>query len=383
MRLIQLLLAVALVAIAAGRADAYPQFQLSTGNDTCKQCHYSPGGGGLINDYGRDEAGSTLSWKEGNGGFLHGKWTPPEKVPLGGDFRLAGGYRNTADAICTTPPAAPSCESFSEPFVFPMQMELYARPKIGPVALYINAGLRDHRTYIGPGSREHYLMYEPEGADWYVRAGRFFPVFGLRSQDHTQYIRRHLQMYVYEEPYGVAYGRYFASSELHLSAFVRSPDVLGTARDNGVAVYYEKRNAETTAAYAAQARFTISDTDRRAWIGGVYKRWMEGPKLLFMGELDLGPQAFPDTDVRHRIQMVGHLGVERTLGQGLLLGATVQAFDPDITVEEAASREAAELTLQWFPIPHTELHLLARYEMLGWDSGAPILLVLSQLHYYL
>ena len=47
----------------SGRADAYPQFQLSTGNDTCKQCHFAPGVGGLINEYGRDEAGSTISWK--------------------------------------------------------------------------------------------------------------------------------------------------------------------------------------------------------------------------------------------------------------------------------------------------------------------------------
>ena len=46
------------LALAAGAtsAHAYPQFQFSTGAETCKDCHYSPGGGGLINDYGRDEA---------------------------------------------------------------------------------------------------------------------------------------------------------------------------------------------------------------------------------------------------------------------------------------------------------------------------------------
>ena len=58
------------VVLARGeRADAYPQFQLSLGPDRCTACHFSPAGGGLLNDYGRDEAGSTIS-RGGDGRFL-------------------------------------------------------------------------------------------------------------------------------------------------------------------------------------------------------------------------------------------------------------------------------------------------------------------------
>src|SRR4051812_2378763 len=38
----------------AREAHAYPQWQLSGDTVRCAQCHFSPGGGGLINNYGRD-----------------------------------------------------------------------------------------------------------------------------------------------------------------------------------------------------------------------------------------------------------------------------------------------------------------------------------------
>src|SRR5947208_7418703 len=70
-------------------AAAYPQFQFSTGTTRCGQCHYSPSGGGLITQWGRDESADTISLG-GNGGFLHGAWTPPSWLALGLDFRYAG-----------------------------------------------------------------------------------------------------------------------------------------------------------------------------------------------------------------------------------------------------------------------------------------------------
>ncbi len=367
---IAVLVALGLV-IASGRADAYPQFQFSTGNDTCVQCHFSPAGGGLINDYGRDEAGSTLSMREGNGGFLHGVWTPPAEFQIGVDLRGVAGLRNT--------PA-----SGVENLIFPMQMELYLRPKIGPVSLYVNVGARPARgdTPVSPGSREHYLMYESD-AGWYLRAGRFFPVFGIRTQDHTAYVRRHMQMYIYEEPYGLAWGKQSTSSEIHVSAYTMSPPALGTNQDSGVAAYWERRNEESTAAYALQTRLSASATDQHSWFGGIYKRYMESSKLMLLAELDLGMQSFfgqPDGDPR--AQAVGYVSATYFAMQGLMIGGGLQVYDPDITLEQS-SREAVELNVQWFPIPHFELHLLTRVEAVGLEVGDPILLSLLQLHYYL
>ena len=102
------------------RADAYPQFQFSTGAATCGTCHYNPAGGGLLNDYGRDEAGDTISGS-GDGRFLHGAWTPPSWLQLGGDFRGA--------LLAQQLDGQASKQNML--LVLPMQADLYARIAIG------------------------------------------------------------------------------------------------------------------------------------------------------------------------------------------------------------------------------------------------------------
>jgi hypothetical protein len=373
--LLPLVSAIALAA-SAGRADAYPQFQLSTGTDTCHQCHFSPGGGGLINEYGRDEASDISMFQKGDGRFLHGLWDPPASFQIGVDLRVVG------LGIAAKPDTA------TETFTFPMQNEIYLRPQVGKLSLYVAAGFRDSRGAFAPTSREHYLMYEDTEKGFYVRAGRFFPVFGLRLQDHTSFIRRNTQMYLYEEPYGVAYGKYLESSELHVSAFVRAfgaLEYLGTAHDSGVAAYYERRNEDSTFAWGAQTKLTISDTDRRAWLGGTYKQWLEGAKVLLLGELDLAVETFPESggvSPDPLLQTVAYAGASYMPMQGLMITPAVQHFDADAQ-HHGSSRNAVDLNVQWFAIPHLELHVLQRFEVEALDTSRPILLTLAQVHYYL
>ena len=67
-----LVAAVAVLWVCQRSAQAYPQWQLSSGAVRCNQCHYAPAGGGLINSYGRDAVGDQLSTFGGDGAFLHG-----------------------------------------------------------------------------------------------------------------------------------------------------------------------------------------------------------------------------------------------------------------------------------------------------------------------
>ena len=364
------LIGVLIVLLAAARADAYPQFQLTTGSDRCVACHFSPAGGGLLNEYGRDEAGSTIS-RGGDGRFAHGAWEPPSWLLLGVDLRGAAGFKLR--------------EPQTEGLVFPMQTDLYVRGGARGFSLNLTGGLRGGARDPQPPlverivSREHYVMYE-HASGTYVRAGRFFPIYGLRSQDHTAYVRRYLGFHTLEEPYGLAAGTFATEWEAHVSAFVPRPsDFLGAGpKAKGIAAYYERRILDDTTALAAQTRLAIASTNTQLAIGAVGKRWFESPEILLLAELDLQRQSFTDGPTRY--QLAGYLGATKLVTRGVMAGAAVQRWQPDLTLRSA--RDAFELNIQYFPRAHFELHLLVRASAQG-DYDGPGLLTFLQGHYYL
>jgi hypothetical protein len=355
----------------APAVHAYPQFQLSTGTDRCSACHFSPAGGGLLNDYGRSEAGDTIS-RGGDGAFLHGAWEPPGWFQIGGDYRGAGAWKHVGDQ--------------TEWLGFPMQADLYLRAAAKGVSLNVTVGLRGGAREPQPPlierftSREHYLMYERESG-FYARAGRFFPVFGIRSQDHTAYVRRYLGQHTLEEPYAASVGMFRGAWEAHLTAFMGGPDLLQAGpRPAGAAIYHERRLADDSMAIAAQAKVAVTDADRIYTAGTVGKWWIDCRKLMLLAELDVQLQTFTGPG-SHRLQTAMYLGATRTLTRGLLLGGAVQRWQPDTSVK--SSREAIELNLQYFFRAHWELHLLGRLDAQGRNYSQPGALALLQLHYYL
>lgn len=366
------LIVLVIVAVLGGTAEAYPQFQLSTGTDRCSACHFSPGGGGLLTDYGREEAGTTIS-RGGDGRFLHGAWTPPSWLQLGGDYRGAFGWKGS--------------EREQEVLAFPMQVDVYARVGGEHLSFNLTAGMRGGARDPQPpfverlASREHYAMYRRDSGS-YVRAGRFFPVYGVRSQDHTAYVRRYLGFHTLEEPYGLAVGHEAEAWEAHLSTFVPRPvDLLGSGLpERGVAAYYERRFLDDTAALGGQARLGFASTGSRLAAGVVGKRWLPGAEVMLLGELDLVRQAFADAAGPTRYQLAAYGGASKLVATGWMVGAAVHHWQPDLRVRSA--RDALEVNVQFFPIAHVELHLLTRVGGSG-DFDDPGLLSLLQLHYYL
>ena len=120
------------VLAATGAADAYPQFQLSTGNARCSMCHIAPAGGGLLNGYGRSEAGDTISQLGGDGSFLYGVYQEPDWIKLGVDLRGMAlvKARDQGDP---------------ETKVFPMQGDTYASVAIADFTFYTALGPRAQR----------------------------------------------------------------------------------------------------------------------------------------------------------------------------------------------------------------------------------------------
>lgn len=373
---VTLVAALVLLAVSAGTAAAYPQLGLSTGNDRCTACHVAPSGGGLLNAYGRDEAGGTISGR-GDGRFAHGAVELPSWLELGGDVRLALGGKQLEGEAPTV-------------LAFPMQGDLYARVVAGPVSLNITAGLNGAARSRPAGapplsyaiSREHHVMYEPADSALVVRAGRFFPVFGLRTQDHTAYVRRYLDQYILEEPYALEAGWRGDAWQGHVAGFLGNPVPLTGAgpRASGATAMIERRVPDV-ATLAAQAKVAVTDEDRRYLVGGVARWWLPGPGLLAMAELDVQRQSFVGADAG-RWQLAGYAGVTKVILPGYLLGAAIQRWAPDLMLR-GATRSAVELNVQVFPWAHVELHLLTRVEATGGDTTTPNLLGLLQLHYYL
>jgi hypothetical protein len=372
-----------------GPAAAYPQFQFSTYSARCNLCHFSPSGGGLINGFGRSESGETIS-RGGNGEFLHGLWSPPELLGLGVDLRGAGMIKDNAE----------------EPQLlgFPMQADLYGRVAFSGISANVTLGLRGAaRGVPAPAgeergvldrlvSREHYLMYET--GYWYVRAGRFLAPHGLRTQDHSEYIRRYLGQHTLEETYNLSGGYVADEYEWHATAFAPAPVFVlsgNSALDNapvgndgvGATFYYENRNDEQNGSFGAQLRAEVRDTLSRYWAGGLYKRFYEQQKLMVLSQLDLGVGMFgSDIDADPMLMLSAHLGLTYFLTRGVMLNAVVERYDPDVLFSGRA-RDAASLTVQYFPLAHLELHLIGRMELQGQDYAAPVPMGLLMLHYYL
>ena len=370
------------VAGAAGTARAYPEFQLATGNGRCSLCHISPTGGGLINDYGRSESSDTISQFGGNGDFLYGVYKEPAWIKLGVDFRGAFVAKQQVDE--------------PEYYLFPMQGDTYAWFRFADWSFYTSVGPRgqvrsDDESLSGRlgsvssrmGAREYWVMWRPKTTGYYARAGRFLMPFGLRSPDHRAYVRRDLGLGIWEETYNLSGGTVMDEWEAHATLFTRVPDALqgNGMRHTGLAALGEKRLGEAeNMAVGVQARAGFGDADRLYLVGGTGKYWLDGAKVLLMGELDLGYQDFT-FGAAGRPQLATWLGARYFPLQGLMLGGALERFDEDMTVKDVA-RDAATLSVQYFPWAHWEFLLFGKLEFQG-DYGDASSSAMLQLHYYL
>ena len=373
MRLIIAAAALTAIVAAGGRADAYPQFQLSTETARCNLCHIAPAGGGLLNSWGRDEASDTIS-RGGDGSFLHGTWDPPKWLFLGGDFRLVTGVKETDAAD-------------PDYLLFPMQADIYSVFKYGDFKLSLTVGARGGARNREPpphsrfGSREHYLMWQPKTTGLYVRAGRFYAPFGLRQVDHTNFIRRDMGFYAWEETYGLSAGYLEGDSwEIHGTAYARDPLLRVGPPGGGAAVMYEKRFRDESAAWGAQAKVHRGDDTTRFVGGGTLKLFFDSLDLLVLSELDLSVTTVAIDNADPIAQTIAHVNATYFIANGWQVGATVEVNAEDVSLA-GKDREAGTLILQYFPQAHWEILLMGRAERTA--GTGPDQLGFLMLHYYL
>lgn len=364
--------AIALVIMAAhGTAAAYPEFQFSTGTARCSACHFSPVGGGLINDYGRDEAATTISGG-GDGRFFHGAVELPAWIAIGGDVRVATLGKRVREG--------------SEAAVFPMQADLYVRLATGSLSVNATVGALEAIREPGPmseriGSREHFVLYEAESKAWYARGGRFYPTFGLRVPDHTAYVRRYTGLHSFEESYGISAGLIRDRWEAHATLMTPLELHPRVGRHGwGAAVQLETMTGEETGSLSLQAKAQQIDGALESWFGATWKRWLESSDLLFAAEIDAGVVRIDGVPLVSRAVAYGTVHYRPGKSWGVAFGA--HYYDADLRLVDN-DRVAIESRFAWFPRAHLEVSALVRGSAVAREVGRGDLLGLLQLHYYL
>ena len=363
------LLVITVLALAAGRAYAYPQFQLSR-DQTCSACHIQPDGGGLLNENGLVTS-ETISQFGNPPAFMYGAVDLPEWLSLGGDFRSVWGYLQAPQRYLV---------------FIPMQADVNAAVTIKNFSIHATLGYRPPEvgnaaaTYVW--SREHFVQWQQEeGASegLFVRLGRFMPIFGLRFVEHTLYTRRYGGTPLYSDTYGAAVSYVKPELEVHATGFVKDPIIDPVRHSNGGAVYGEYRLGEHTlvgAGFMAE----ISSFDQKYRGAITAKHYLPSPGILLQTELQLVNPHIGGYGYR---QIVGNLMATYFASESIMIDVALGHYDENIRISNL-DRDAVDVNVHWFIDSHLEVMALTRFELMGFGSGGPSgAYVLGGFHYRL
>jgi hypothetical protein len=368
------LIIIVVLAISAGTAAAYPQFQLSR-DSVCSGCHISPAGGGMLSENGTNTA-EGISALGTNPEFMYGKVPTPEWLQLGGDIRAQGGYLQAPQRYL---------------WAFPMQGDIYAAATKDKLSLHLTVGLRtaqegnEAATYIW--AREHYVQWQQEAGSregLFVRAGHLMPVFGLRWVEHPFYVRRFGGTPLFSETYGLSASMVSSRFEVHASGFVKNPIIDPVRHESGGAVYGELRLSDSTQ-IGAGAMADARDSD---WytIRGVAtaKHYLAGPDVILQGELQL---------INPHVSGYGHNEIASNVmatwfgPKGLMIDGVWGHYDKHVRFTKTIGglyRDAFDLNVHWFMTSHLEFMIVNRVEFLALGDGGPTgAWSMLQLHYRL
>ncbi|CAN5872022.1 hypothetical protein BH11MYX2_BH11MYX2_08630 [soil metagenome] len=368
--MVQAAIALAVLALFAPRADAYPQYQLSR-DTTCTGCHVSPAGGGALNENGIAVA-ETTAWRGGDGSFMYGMSTP-SWLKLDGDARGAAGFVDPGVASAAA---------------YPMQAEVGATAGGKGFSVRLLGGLRSPQ--VGGSiaqvfwSRAHSVMWQqnPDSAEGlYVRAGRFMPTYGLRLAEHVVYTQRFGGDPLYFEAYGANVSYISHAFEVHATGFVHDSIASAAEHGDGGALYAEARIGDH-AAVGVEGKHSISDDTTMSYGGVTGKVYLPGPDLLFQAEGEVIRKDITVGAGDIAIQLAGYLMATHNLDHGLMLDVGVGHFTQDTRVK-GLYRDAFDVNLHWFMTSHVEWLLTTRVELLDAAGGPNGGYALAQIHYRL
>lgn len=153
----------------------YPRFSAYNG-DKCFDCHISPTGGTMRNNYAIKYANDELQWDYLKKFSKKVKFNPElnKSIYVGGDIRIA----NVIDQV----PNAPAMKTF-----LAMQGDLYVNAKLNDfLNVFITPAFETPNIHR---KTQVYGLLSNLPYDIYFKAGRFIPNYGINIPEHRAYQR--------------------------------------------------------------------------------------------------------------------------------------------------------------------------------------------------
>lgn len=372
-------------------ASAYP-WMIRHDYAGCNMCHADPSGGGLLTPYGRAQGEILLRMRYGQPAgdeepgkvkdFLFGLVPTGDSILLGGDVRTL--------ALATKP----SIGSFDSRVLL-MQADATGQISIDRVRANGSLGFAQegaNGAAITHGdakmvSRVHWVGVDL-GADRevLVRAGRMNLPFGIRSIEHTMWIRSETRTDInaaQQHGVAVAYNGNGIRAEIMGIAgnFQLSPDAF---RERGYSAYVEVAPT-TSLAIGASSLITHAsrdvDTSTPEWrhAHGVFARYSPKEPLVLSAEADFLMASHP---TQTAYGMASMLQADLEFVQGLHGMVTGEILDHSFGNDPVSF--GGWLSGAWFFAPHADVRIDAIEQSVAvGTSRIGMTSLLAQLHLYL
>jgi hypothetical protein len=193
-------------------AAAEPMF-LSRQYARCTTCHYSATGGGLLTPYGRSLSQEEVSTWKGTAHAGAAGGATGEQAFLWGVLGTKLGGLNAGISLRPSHVDVRLPGGLKETRTFMMNADLTLAYQAKGWTVYGEIGRQPRDSGHDVDSYEHWIGYRSEKG-FSVRAGRFFPAYGIRFADHTGYTRRPLGFDTFDQVYALE-GTY--SGDKHLT----------------------------------------------------------------------------------------------------------------------------------------------------------------------
>ncbi|MBI5139818.1 hypothetical protein HZA26_04425 [Candidatus Nomurabacteria bacterium] len=323
------LIIIVVTLLKASFCFAFPEI---ASKPNCTACHYSPTGGGVLTQYGRESIKELLShWgKEGESDFAYGVVQTPKFLSLGGDIRFLQTYHNN--------------QFIQKADYYFMQADLDAAIKLGNNIVVVSTlGIDALKEII---SRQHYILHSVS-EHMLVRLGRFFPAFGINTPDHAITIKKNVGFDHSQETYNLELAWTYDNINAYVTGIFGRPDKPWLARETGGTVninflVFEKYKLGLSYYYGTQANTSTH-------LYGPYGIFRLTQKIVWLTELDF-QKRFSNT-LTPQFGLVNYQKLDYEITQGLHLYLTQALSRLDFSVPTSLF-DAYGAGIQFFPRPH-------------------------------